>query len=324
MSAEENSAAPSPSVAAVIVNYQTGDLVLRHLPALIGECAQFRAGIIVVDNASPNGDGALLSRGLAGERSVTFIQSDSNRGFSAGNNIALRRLLAAGSPPDFILLMNPDAKPEPGMLAALVEFLMREPKAGFAGARLEDEKGKARISAFRYFSVINEFEGAAQLGPLSRALASFRVAPHQEDRIYAVDWLCAAALLVRREVFEQVGLFDEGYFLYYEETDLMLRAKRAGWAAWYVPQARALHLEGRATGVVSGVGEDRTTPDFWFRSRARYFRKNHGPVVAVLADLAWSAGALINMFRLAVTGRSLRRPRQEFARLWSIRSERTE
>jgi GT2 family glycosyltransferase len=107
--------------------------------------------------------------------------------------------------------------------------------------------------------------------------------------------------MVRREVFEQVGLLVDAYFLYFEETDLLRRAARAGWECWTVPDSRVVHLAGQSTGIPRGKAAARPMPPYWYASRRRYFRKHHGPVRAALADAAWLGGYALNMTRHAVT-----------------------
>jgi GT2 family glycosyltransferase len=97
-------------------------------------------------------------------------------------------------------------------------------------------------------------------------------------------------MLVRRNVFETCGLFDENYFLYYEEVDLCRRANRAAFGTWYVPAARVVHLVGRSSGVVAGAERPRRQPGYWFEARRRYFVKHHGLAYARLADICWGLG----------------------------------
>lgn len=96
--------------------------------------------------------------------------------------------------------------------------------------------------------------------------------------------------MIRRPVFESIGLMDEEYFLYYEETDFCLQAKRAGWSCWYVPDSKVMHIAGQSTGVTDREGPPKRRPQYVFDSRRRYFVKNHGWLYAALADLAWSIG----------------------------------
>ncbi|MEQ8178562.1 MAG: glycosyltransferase family 2 protein [Amphiplicatus sp.] len=310
------SAAPrqQPRIAVVIVNYRTAAMVIDHFEPLKRECADFSGAVVyIVDNASPNGDGEKLKAFAAGEPLIRFIQSTENGGFGAGNNIALKEALAASEPFDYILLLNPDAYPRAGALKTLADFMAAHPQAGVVGPRLEHEDGEPQVSAFRYFSPMSELDWSARTGFVSKLLKRWDVAPPHRDETRAVDWLSGAALFFRREVFEAVGLFDETYFLYFEETDLMLRARRAGWRSWFAPEARVVHHQGKSLEAARGAGAPRIAPEYWYRSRAHYFRKNHGVVGAFLADAAWMAGAGFYLVRVAFS------PEERRAQIASIR-----
>jgi GT2 family glycosyltransferase len=110
--------------------------------------------------------------------------------------------------------------------------------------------------------------------------------------------------MVRREVFETVGLMDEGYFLYFEETDFCRRARRAGWPVWHVPASRVVHLEGQSTGVTGANLAKKPRPAYWFDSRARYFRKHLGPGYALLADVIFAVGFGLWRIQRRVRGKS--------------------
>jgi GT2 family glycosyltransferase len=102
---------------------------------------------------------------------------------------------------------------------------------------------------------------------------------------HKTDWLNGASLMIRREVFDSIGLLDESFFLYYEETDFCRRAQRAGWSCWFVPPSRVIHLEGQSTGATGASAKHQPVPDYWFASRRRYFRKHHGPGYEFLTNL---------------------------------------
>jgi N-acetylglucosaminyl-diphospho-decaprenol L-rhamnosyltransferase len=104
------------------------------------------------------------------------------------------------------------------------------------------------------------------------------------------DWLPGASMMIRRQVFDAIGLMDENYFLYYEETDFCLQARRAGWSCWYVPQSRVMHIAGQSTGVTAETASPKRLPQYVFDSRRRYFVKNHGWLYAAMTDLSWLVG----------------------------------
>ena len=126
------------------------------------------------------------------------------------------------------------------------------------------------------------------LGAATRLLSRNVVAPPVKDTAHATDWVAGASMIVRRDVIEQVGLMDERYFLYFEEVDYCRKARRAGWSCWYVPTSRVVHLVGQSTGVTDTKRPPRRVPDYWFASRRRYFRQNHGLMYCRLADAAWA------------------------------------
>jgi len=119
---------------------------------------------------------------------------------------------------------------------------------------------------------------------ITRLLADRSVHLPIPDQATEVDWVAGASILVRREVFDAIGLIDEGYFLYFEEVDFLLRAKRAGFRTFYVPTSRVIHHMGASTGVTDEKQPPRRLPSYWFDSRRRYFLKNHGMAHALLAD----------------------------------------
>lgn len=286
---------PAMRLLVVIVNFRTGDLVvdcLRSLDPEIGPTAGARA--VVVDNAS--GDGSIDRIAGAIHRSgwqswASTLPLPHNGGFAAGNNAAIQRALCSDDPPDYVLLLNPDTVVRAGAVTSLLDFMDAWPTVGIAGSRLEDPDGRPQRSAFRFPSVASELENGLRLGVVSKLLESSVVAPPVPEGRCETDWVAGASMIVRREVFGAAGLLDEGYFMYFEELDFCLRAKRAGWPCWYVPASRVVHLVGQASGVTdlkSAAGKRR--PAYWFASRRRYFRKHHGYWRAKLADLAWASG----------------------------------
>lgn len=272
-------------VAVIVVNYRTAELAVGCLRSLAGEAVE---RVVVVDNASGDGSAESL-RDACRACGAEFLPLAVNGGFAAGNNAALRPILASPDPPDYVLLLNPDTVVRPGAVAALADFLETHPHAGVAGSRLEDSDGTPQRSAFRFPSVAGEFENGVRLGIVSKLLARHVVAPPPRDDAHCCDWVSGASLMVRREVFAQVGLLDEGYFLYYEEVDFCRRAAAAGWQCWHVPASRVVHLVSASTGL-DGSGPKRRTPDYWFASRRRYWSKHFRRRDALLADALWAAG----------------------------------
>jgi len=132
---------------------------------------------------------------------------------------------------------------------------------------------------------------------VTRLLKKHTVLVTLSDVPERIDWLPGASLMVRRSVFETIGLMDEEYFLYYEETEFCLKAARAGFECWYVPQSRVMHIAGQSTGVTNKKDVPTRLPDYWFESRTRYFLKNHGRLYGAATDVAGAAAYALSRVR---------------------------
>jgi GT2 family glycosyltransferase len=280
------------SVLVVIVNYKSAGLAIDCLRSLAPEIAgNPSTRVVVVENASGDDSAdrlnqAIVSEGWGGWASVVIAPT--NGGFAAGNNVAIGPALKSDSPPDLVWLLNPDTVVRPGSLRALVEFLDRHPEVGLAGSRLEYPDATPQVSAFHFPTVLGELEGGLRLGPVSKLLARYAIATPVPTVESAVDWVAGASLMVRRAVFDAVGLLDEGYFMYFEEVDFCLKASRAGWPCWYVPSSRVVHLIGQSSGVTSQDANRKRRPRYWFEARRRYFVANHGWLRSIAADVAFA------------------------------------
>jgi N-acetylglucosaminyl-diphospho-decaprenol L-rhamnosyltransferase len=281
------------STLVVIVNYRTPELAIACVRSLAPELAGHPGSrVTVVDNDS--GDGSAGKIGAAIRESgwsawANLIASPVNGGFAAGNNLAIRAAMAQGPRPEQVWLVNPDAEVRPGALATLLAFMEAHPRAGVIGGAIEDyTDGKIWPYAFRFPTLWSEIDNGLRLGLVSRLLASHRVMHEMGSEPQQVDWLCGANFMIRGELLDHIGLLDERYFLYFEETDFCHRAKRAGWECWYVPDAHVMHIAGQSTGV-TGLRDapPPRRPAYWFESRRHYFVSNYGRLYATLTDLAW-------------------------------------
>jgi len=300
------------SIAVVIVNYRTPDLTERCLGALKPERALLpKLRAIVVDGGSGDGSAArLVDVATSADYAdwVSFLPLPINGGFGWANNQAIQTLAGEAQPPQFIHLLNPDAEVLPGAVAALVEEMIDHPRCGAAGSQLLDEAGRQVGSAFRFPSPGRELIGAAQSEALGRLLGITPLVVRSPTSI-EVDWVTGASVMLRGEALRTTGLFDDGFFLYFEEVELMHRMKARGWMVRHVPASRVAHLEGASTGIGSSA-EPRPLPDFWYRSRRRYFALTGGSGTALAADCCWLAGDLMTSLK-SLMGRSAtgQRPR---------------
>jgi N-acetylglucosaminyl-diphospho-decaprenol L-rhamnosyltransferase len=287
----------------VIVNYRVAPLLIDCLHSLAGEIGSVPGTrVAVCENGSGGEEGlrlrqAIDDHGWGGWCTLSALAV--NLGFTGGNNAILRPALQSQDRPDYVLLLNPDTVVRPNALRALVDFMDRTPQAGIAGSRLEDPDGTPQCSAFRFQSPLGEFEGNLKLGPVSRLLRRWVVAPPVRDDSFETDWVSGASMMVRRQVFEDTGLLDEGYFTYFDDIDFCFNARKKGWPCWYVPASRVVHLVGRSTGVNSRPAR---LPPYLLAARRRYFLKNHGPLYAAMADAGRIAGLALARLRARLTG----------------------
>lgn len=286
----------------VLLNYRTAEMTARAADAAVAAMEGLPAEMVIVDNDSQDGSFDALSAHVArsGWAHVRVLQSGTNGGYGAGNNFGMRAGLSDGSTPEFFYLLNSDTFPDPRAIAELFSHLKSHDDIGLAGSHVVGPDGATHITAFRFPTIWSEFEGAARTGPISRLLARYRVPlDAMPDGPQRVDWLAGASVMIRRRTLEEIGLFDARFFLYFEETDLCLRAHRAGWPTWYVPASRVVHVGSASTGMKTW----NRMPGFWFDSRAHYFRKNHGWIAAVVATKAHVLGGMIWRLRGLLQGK---------------------
>ncbi len=261
----------------VIVSYQVRDLLRGCLTSLFADQAR-RPGlemtVVVVDNASTDGSADMVRHEFP---QVKLIASRENLGFARGNNVGLAALgfgdesSTSPSRPDAILLLNPDTELQPGALAALTEFLQDHPHVGGCCPRLNYGDGRFQHSAFMFPGLMQLFLDLFPLHPRlleSRLNGRYPRRLYEQGRPFPIDFALGAALMVRAEVIDAVGLLDEGYFMYAEEMDWQQRIHRHGWPLYCVPAARVTHYEGQSARQFRGA----MTLALW-RSRLRYYDK---------------------------------------------------
>ncbi len=282
-------------VAAVIVHYRTPAETAAAAAAVARTAPE--ADVVVVDNASGDRVAEELARAAPGAR---LVEESANRGYGAACNRGARE-----TDRPYLLFLNSDAVVEPGAVDALAAALDADAGLAAVGPRLLNPDGSLQDSIRRLPTPWRIFCESAGLAFLSGGRAPFEghTATRQDHgRARGVEALMGAALLVRRAALEQVGGFDEAFFLYAEETDLMERWRERGWRLSYEPAARVAHAGGRS-------GGDRLFGQL-HASLVRYERKHHGPGAALFAGVALDGGAALRYAAALVTpgerGRSRR------------------
>jgi N-acetylglucosaminyl-diphospho-decaprenol L-rhamnosyltransferase len=292
-------AARAPSVAVVIVNYRTAALTIECVKSLAAERANVGPfDVIIADGKSPDDSVATLTAFFAAPEWRDWVQVlplPVNGGFGWANNQAMLRLLQRPEPPDFIYLINPDCVAEPGAIRALLDVILAHPEVGAVGSQLFEPDGRSAGSAFRFPSIGRELVSGLCLHRIGALLGVQSVLVERTDPGPA-EWITGASVLFRSAALRRTGLFDDGFFLYFEEVELMRRMTRAGWALWTVPESRVMHIGGAATGVESGARISlRPHPPYRFESRRRYYVRVGGLGTLLLANLAWLGGRIFGM-----------------------------
>ncbi|MGP9788716.1 glycosyltransferase family 2 protein [Roseinatronobacter sp. NSM] len=279
----------NPTVLTIIVNYKSAEMSLQSAQAALRAMDGVAGAITIVDNDSQDGSYETLRDAARDMARVRVIQSGHNGGFGYGNNVAIKAGLPDGQAPDFVYLLNPDAFPDADAIRLLRDHMTAHPQTGFAGSSVRGEDGNPHEVAFNFPSVWSEFETAANTGVITKVLRNYRVPMGFPPATCAVDWCSGASVMFRRSMLDQIGLFDETFFLYFEETELCHRARAAGWAGMYVPDASVMHIGS----VSTGISNKARIPGYWFNSRAHYYRKTGGAGYLACATLFYVLGATI-------------------------------
>lgn len=303
MTHPQDPAQSTAEIAVIVVNYGTAEFSIRAVESVLEQDHPNRSvEVHLVDNASPGADIDRLQAAHAekgwGSRVVVWPEA-SNHGFGRGNNVVLNALADRPAPPKYVFLLNPDAWIEGEAIVALADLMDRTPEAAAVGGGNFDGDGVRITAAFRFPNILGEFERTINFGPVSRTLNQFRVPLPPEHPAGLVDWVAGASVMFRFSALQEVGFFDPGYFLYYEEVDLMRRLKDNGWEVHYLPEARILHIGQVAT----GVDEQSRQPAYLYRSWRRYFSYS-GRVYALFASASITIGSIFGRMIAGI----LRRP----------------
>ncbi len=260
-------------IAVIVISWNVRDYLANCLTSVYNEFAKTgrRGAVWVVDNGSTDGTQSLLA-GLFPQ--TRLIQNEQNVGFGAANNQGMQAALAEDAGVQYFWLLNPDTVVRPGALRHQIECLENSPETGMVGVKLIYGDGRFQPSAFA-------FPGLTQLAfdlyPMPDRLYESKINGRYPRHLFqdnhapfAVDMLLGASMLVRRDVAEATGGFDESFHMYCEEVDWCWRIRDAGWEIRVVPQAEVVHFGGESSKQVPA----QSTLNLW-RSRAQLYKKHH-------------------------------------------------
>jgi N-acetylglucosaminyl-diphospho-decaprenol L-rhamnosyltransferase len=262
----------------VIVNYNTAGLLRRCLAHSYASITNYPFDVTVVDNGSSDGSMALLRDEYP---QATAIRSERNLGFSGGNNLALRPLIAAITPDaardhEYVLLVNSDLFLATDTIETLVAFAEAHPEVGIVGPRVEQPDGTLDLACrrsfptpanafFKLFGLSGRFSGHARL-------AAYNLTHLDPGQLTEVDAVTGACMLVRLSAIDAAGLLDEAFFMYGEDLDWAYRIKAQNWKVFYNPATRVLHQKGATSARQSG----RMIVEF-YRAMYLFHRKHYAP-----------------------------------------------
>lgn len=268
------SADPSPLISVIVVSWNTRELLQRCLQSIRETIPPLSYEVIVVDNDSSDGSADMVAEQFP---EAILIRSDCNLGFSAGNNLGLSR--ASGR---YVLLLNPDAELFSDSVASLIRFAESHPRAGVVGPSIVNPDGSVQKNGRRFPFFMREVLGITRAYKLVWPWFDRRWEYGRDDfsQSCQVDEVCGACMLIRRSAFNEVGLMDERFFMYYEEVDLCRRMRDRGWEVWYCAEAQIKHHWAQGAQQVGLKGSR-----IFYRSQFLYFLKHHGVLQAYVLRL---------------------------------------
>ena len=301
-------------VAFIIVTWNAKDLLLDCLDSLYKQVGQIDYEVIVVDNGSHDGTVEAVTQRF---EQANVIANEENCGFAAANNQGLQKMTSR-----YAVLLNSDTIVLRGTFERLTKFLDDNPKAGVVGPQLVNKDGSKQNCFHNYPSLATEIIG---LGLLKSIFPDKYPSKRQKySEPLETDAILGACLMVRKEVVDQIGYMDDGYFFFLEETDWCFRMKNAGWKIYHIPDVKIIHLHGEST-------KKKVPVETWveyYRSNYRFFKKNRGDLslllIVFVKILKLNINFLLILLCCAVTLFSIKKFKQKLITygtllLWHIR-----
>jgi GT2 family glycosyltransferase len=269
-----------PDISIIIVSFNTIDLLRDCLQSLAKEAGNVNYETIIIDNGSKDGSADMVECEFP---EITLIRSEINLGFGAANNLGFAKARA-----EYVVLLNSDAFLKPQALEKSLAYMQADSTIGLGGARLVGAKEEWQPSARMFPSLLNEFITTSGLGdkyPKSRFFGRVDRTWADPNEAAMVDWVPGAFSIIPRRVLEEVGYFNEDFFLYYEEVELCKRIKAAGYNIWYWPDVIVTHLGGESAKTLAQFNMSDTGKQIYLwemRSALLFYCKHYGRISAWL------------------------------------------
>lgn len=251
----------------IIVSWNVREFLRKCLLSIYRETKNSSFEVLLIDNASADGSGEMAQ--ALNLPHFTFIQNDKNRGFAAAVNQGLRQ--AKG---EYLLLLNPDTEFKDGTLDKLAIFLKENPRYGVVGCQILNPDGTIQPSVRMFPDLFSQSLISLKLHhliPAAKFLGKYFSKDFDYRRTQEVDQVMGAFFCIKRAVVEQIGLFDENFYLWFEEVDFCKRAKKAGWPIVYTSVAQTIHYGAQSFQQLLPLSKQ------WKfnRSMLYYFKKHH-------------------------------------------------
>jgi hypothetical protein len=282
-------------LAIVIVNYKTPSLVIDCLDSFKSALVSNNYQVVIVDNNSDDNSDTIITKWIEDNhlgQYVELIVSSSNTGFSGGNNMGIAAIDA-----DYYLLLNSDTIIRDKAIEDLLTHAINNPEVGLISPRLEWPDSIPQESCFKYHTPISEMLRAASTGLITRIFSNYVVAQTIKNEIDSYDWVSFACVLINKKVFDDIGVLDSGYFMYYEDVEFCHRAKQNGWRIDNLPTAHVVHLRGGSSSVKTNVIQRKRLPRYFYESRTRYFYQHYGYIGLLFANILWTIGWIFSNCR---------------------------
>lgn len=227
-------------ISIIIVTFNSEEFIKECIDSIYNQTKRSEFEILLIDNNSSDNTIKIVYKEFP---DVRIIRNTKNTGFASANNKGIKRAYG-----DYLLFLNPDTYLVNDALSVMKEFLQKNRMSGCAGARLEYYNDKFQLSCRKFPNVINVFFGRKSVfrhffprNPISR---DYMMENLDYSKIQEVDWVMGAAMMIKMDVLKEIGLFDERYFLFVEDTDLCYRMRREGYLIHYLPEAIIKHYHG--------------------------------------------------------------------------------
>jgi len=302
-------------LAVVIVNYKTPRMVIDCVRSLLPELQGIDAQVVIVDNLSgddsvPSIQAWLDDQALPASL-VRLLESPGNLGFSGGNNVGIRAVSA-----NYYLLLNSDTLVRPGAIQTLLETAEKFPDAGIVSPKLVGVTGEVQMSCFKFHRPLGELVDTAQTSIIDRLLRPFVIRIPVLADVVESEWTSFACVLVRKQVFDEVGLLDDQFFMYFEDVEFCYRARAAGWMIVHNPATEIVHIHGGSSAIEENLRARKRLPKYFYESRTRYFYVLFGRGGLLVANLSCLVGLCIAALRKFLQGKITRNPEFKTIDIW--------